>query len=349
MIVTKVVWVDYIRAIASFMVVFLHTAAPLLDKYNDLSISYWFVGNIYDSIVRVCVPLFFMISGFLLLQKDELLSVYLSKRFSKLFIPIAFWSIFFVLWKSFIERETAPTLWDFYSLLLTPSYFHLWFLYALIGLYLFVPILRKITGNADNTIVVYYCIIWFLAVGVIPLGEKISGLESGIDLGSISGYIGYFLLGLTFGKKEISTKLFAVSVFIYLISVTFTACITYILTLKNEGIFVDYFYNYLAPNTIFSAVAFFIIIKYLAINSKLFQVSMVQKAVIKISSCSFGIYLIHTVFLYLLKIGFFGFKLSALSGNPLLYIPLTSVVIFLLSFLLISVIKKIPILRLVSP
>lgn len=346
---SQVVWIDCIRTIACFMVILLHTAAPILTQYNELPLDYWFIGNVYDSIVRVCVPLFFMISGFLLLQKDEPLFIYLFKRFSKLFIPTIFWSIFFILWKNFIEKDTSPTLSDFYSLLFSPSYYHLWFLYALIGLYFFVPILRKIIEETDHSLVVYYCLLWFLAVALIPLVEKFFGVESWIDFGTVSGYVGYFLLGLIFGKKDISIKLFYISILVYLISVTFTVYITYILTLNNEGVFVGYFYGYLAPNTIFSAVACFIMIKYLAINSKIFQVSMIQRVVIKISSCSFGVYLIHTVFLYLLKIGFLGFKLSAFSGNPLLYVPLTSIVVFLLSFILIFMIKKIPILRLISP
>jgi surface polysaccharide O-acyltransferase-like enzyme len=59
------------------MVVFLHSAGPVLYKYNEVGPSNWFVANVYDSIVRVCVPLFFMISGFLLLYKDESLAEFL--------------------------------------------------------------------------------------------------------------------------------------------------------------------------------------------------------------------------------------------------------------------------------
>ncbi|TMM46322.1 acyltransferase [Colwellia ponticola] len=346
---TQIIWVDYIRAIACFMVVFLHSAAPLLNKYNELPLNYWFIGNVYDSLVRVCVPLFFMVSGFLLLQKDEALPLYFSKRFSKLFIPIVFWSLFFVLWRSFIENDSPLTFWHLYSLVLIPSYYHLWFLYALIGLYLFVPILRKITNSADNKLLIYYCIIWFLAVSIIPFIEKVSGIDSKIDLNSISGFIGYFVLGFLLGKKEVSTKVFIISCILYLSLVSVTVIGTYYLTMKNEGVFSGYLYSYLAPNTVLAAGSCFILIKYLAINSKLFQMISISKIIKIISSCSFGIYLVHPVFLYLFKNGDLGFQLSAFSGDPLLYIPLTSFFVFTLSFFIIFIIKKIPVLKLIAP
>ncbi|WP_417698524.1 acyltransferase, partial [Psychromonas sp.] len=164
----KVVWVDYLRVIAIGMVVFLHSASPLLYKFNQLPLDYWLIANVYDSMVRVCVPLFFMVSGFLLLQKQEPLGFYFSKRFKKLLVPIIFWSLFFILWKNIVENGELPKFEQFYSLLLKPSYYHLWFLYALIGIYLFVPILRIVTNSTDNKLLVYYCLIWFLAVSVIP-------------------------------------------------------------------------------------------------------------------------------------------------------------------------------------
>jgi surface polysaccharide O-acyltransferase-like enzyme len=299
--------------------------------------------------VRVCVPLFFMVSGFLLLQKQEPLGFYFSKRFKKLLVPIIFWSLFFILWKNIVENGELPKFEQFYSLLLKPSYYHLWFLYALIGIYLFVPILRIVTNSTDNKLLVYYCLIWFLAVSVIPFIEKVIGVDSKIDLHSISGYIGYLVLGYILGKKTISLKVFIFSVAIYLLMVIFTASGTYYLTLSNDGKFSDYLYSYLAPNTIIAAISCFILIKYVAINSAVFNNTTLLKMVKKLSACSFGIYLIHPVFIYLFKTGSIGLELSAFSGDPLLFIPLTSLIVFLLSFFMVLFIKKIPVINLIAP
>ncbi len=76
----NIVWVDWIRALATLGVVLIHTAGPLLYGYNQMPASYWWISNIYDSAARMCVPLFFMISGFLLLQKDDSLKTFFAKR-----------------------------------------------------------------------------------------------------------------------------------------------------------------------------------------------------------------------------------------------------------------------------
>lgn len=260
-----------------------------------------------------------------------------------------FWSIFFVLWVSFVEKDSPLTLKLFYSLVLTPSYYHLWFLYALVGLYLFVPILRKVTTTSNNNILVYYCLIWFLAVSIIPFLERVIDIDSRIDLHSISGFIGYFVLGLILGKINVSTKTFVISIVVYFLLTCLTAIGTYYLTMKDEGVLSEVLYSYLAPNIVIASGACFISIKYLAMNSSFLQLSVIQKIIKTISACSFGIYLVHTVFLYLLKSGRLGYELSVFSGHPLLYVPLTSLIVFLLSLFVIFLIKKIPIIKLIAP
>ncbi|MBD2598484.1 acyltransferase family protein [Nostoc spongiaeforme FACHB-130] len=84
----RLIWADYVRVIANFFVIFLHSAAPLLYQFKKIPDSYWITGNIYDSGVRMCVPLFFMLSGYLLLEKQETLETFFKKRFKRIFIPL---------------------------------------------------------------------------------------------------------------------------------------------------------------------------------------------------------------------------------------------------------------------
>ena len=62
----KILWLDYVRAIACCMVVLLHTAAEYVLKSEGVN---WNFANLVDSFTRVCVPLFFMISGYLFFRK----------------------------------------------------------------------------------------------------------------------------------------------------------------------------------------------------------------------------------------------------------------------------------------
>lgn len=96
------------------------------------------------------------------------------------------------IWGSYI-RVIACCMVVFCSIVLTPSYYHLWFLYALISVYFVIPILRKVVVSASSEILIYYCVLWFVAVALVPLVERVTGIESRIDLNSISGYSGHLV------------------------------------------------------------------------------------------------------------------------------------------------------------
>ena len=69
----KIIAFDGLRILAAFAVVVLHTVAPLfLDLYQSYD---WNVANVYESLVRWSVPVFFMISGALFLNKRKGLNI----------------------------------------------------------------------------------------------------------------------------------------------------------------------------------------------------------------------------------------------------------------------------------
>lgn len=65
-----------------------------------LGTEYWWISNVYDSISRWGVPVFVMVSGALLLDtsKQEGILTFYKKRLSKIFIPIIFWTAFYLFW-----------------------------------------------------------------------------------------------------------------------------------------------------------------------------------------------------------------------------------------------------------
>lgn len=345
----KQVWVDCVRVFATFCVVVLHSAAPLLYKYNELSEVDWWVGNLFDSAVRICVPLFFMISGYLLLEVDESPKVFFQKRINKVLVPLLVWSIVYVFWNAFFESRSKLSLYSFYSLAISPAYYHLWFLYSIIGVYLFVPILRIVVGNAGRVMLGYYLLLWFVAVSFIPSVEKATGLHSSFDLLAVSGFSGYLVMGLLLGRCRISTKVAMASTVVLVACTIVTAVGTYLLTNRNEGVFSGYFYGYQSPNVIVASAAAFVLIRHVTENNNFFQRPVFLLVVRSLSSASFGVYLVHVIFLYLLSAGVLGFTLSGFVGNPILSIPATAVTVFLLSYFAIVAIKRIPIIARIAP
>lgn len=340
----NILWVDFVKVAAMFAVVFLHVAAPLLNHFNEIIRPYWWIGNIYDSAVRMCVPLFFMVSGYLLLGKTESLTTFFAKRIRKVLIPLVVWSIFYILWRIVYEKEALTlSLRLIFETFLTPTYYHLWFLYAIISVYLFVPILRLIVQNGGQQYLHYFIALWILAASVIPLFEKVTGVYRTYDSSLPYGYVGYLVIGYLLGQREFGKRALVATFFVAVVSVGATAVGTYFFTIQNGGNFDGYLYWYLTPNVLLLAISTFILLKHLAENFNFLRNETAVNVIKRLSVAGLGIYLIHPALLELLGRGDLGIELGAFSGNPLFWVPITAVVAFSLSFVVTIILKKIPI------
>ncbi|SDY35859.1 Surface polysaccharide O-acyltransferase, integral membrane enzyme [Allochromatium warmingii] len=286
------------------------------------------------------------------IRKNEDLSNFLKKRLSKVVLPLIVWSAIYIFWKNF-ETNSPVTLISFFSILFSPAYYHLWFLYAIIGVYFFVPILRIFVIHADKKVNYYYYIfLWFFAVSIIPFMEKFTSIKSSFDFLSVSGFFGYCLLGFFLGKNDLFLQKVKKLLFIFIIFFGFTVFGTYILTARNENhIFDEYFYGYLSPNVVIMSVTAFLLIKILAQKQKaiFFENAKFLNVLSSFSSASFGIYFIHAIFLSLLSQGFFGFTLNGFIRSAWYSIPATAILTFFFSYLTVIAIKKVPILKKIVP
>lgn len=133
-------YIDILRLIASFFVCYNHTFAYhlFLEQAADGSLLSW--ANIgMSSVVAINIPLFFMISGVLLLPKKESYSVLLQKRVSRILVLIAAISAITYL---LIPAE-SPSVRDFICQTLQGSVaITHWYLFAYLGLVLMLPLLR---------------------------------------------------------------------------------------------------------------------------------------------------------------------------------------------------------------
>src|SRR4030067_3277008 len=107
-----------------------------------------------------------MVSGYLLLPREEDTWTFLRKRAWKILIPFLVWSVVYDVYVNQALANTGLTLEAllrmFVRILRGPRAPHLWYLYALIALYLFSPILRLFISKASRRDVVYYITIWIL-------------------------------------------------------------------------------------------------------------------------------------------------------------------------------------------
>lgn len=332
-----IIWIENARIVSIFAVVLLHVSAIILSE-NSIGTEYWWVGNIFSTLSRWCVPVFVMLSGALLLdiKKQENLSRFYSKRLSRILVPILFWSIFFSFWNfltGYIGGD-APTYLELLDNLLqgTPSR-HLWFLYMILGLYLVTPFLRKIikyTNKEEVNILIIFTFI-IASINSIYMGFHGDG-NPFLFINWFLLYIPFFLIGyfIRMDSNKKRTLLWT----IFVLSSLLTLSGYYIVLVEGNLTEDAYFHSYLSMTVIPMSISTMYLLK--SWNTPIFS----QPFNKKISSLSFGIYLIHPVVLEILnKTGYIK------TVHPAISIPSSTVLIFFLSFIVAFVIYEVPHIR----
>jgi len=345
----KYFWVDVLRVFAIVSVVIVHVSADIITEWRSVSFGAWWAANLYDSLARGAVPMFVMISGALLLPQVESYRDFFRKRLQRILIPFVAWVAFYLLWQKCFYEPSLGFPEAVRRAVSGEVHFHLWFLYLITGLYLVVPFLRVFTANATRQDLLYFLGLCFVIASLGPFWEGLdgfffhTGLHLRIPVESAQGFVGYFLLGFALMK---GSKPFWVPGAGLLWFAALLLCFLgsgWIVSHANK--FPALFYDNLAPNVVLYAASFFVIVKETLPRFELRLNEAVKRSILSLSAASFGIYLIHPVFIDVFSKGRLGFVLNATVGHPAWSIPVTAFAIYGCSYLAVLGIRKIPGLR----
>ena len=155
--------ISHLRILASISVVWLHMCSLLADyrELFELNDSQFLFYQTTYYLMRWAVPCFFMITGALLIGRQIEYPVLLKKYVLRIFLALLIFGIPFGLIKIFLEEKTVSVSMIGNSLLMIAegkASVLLWYLYALIGIYLIHPVLNKIVELPKNTLY------WLLSV-----------------------------------------------------------------------------------------------------------------------------------------------------------------------------------------
>ena len=339
----RLYWIDKLRVLSIFAVIILHTSARVVSGTSDLTSLSWWIGNIFNSSVRWCVPVFVLISGFLLLDpgRDENVSTFFRKRLRRILIPLIFWSLVYIL---FLTEENLSSKLVIWLLLAGQPHYHLWYLCMILGLFIFTPFLRTYIRSSSHK-ERYYLIFSILLIASLQ-SFQVTFLRSWSSNSSIFTmfipYIGYYLCGYQIRlvdprKIPIKTIMFVTAGCLLLV-ILGTGLLVHYFGSGGKGLFL---YSFLSPPVILLSVSIFLL-AYRGGHSNT-QISKSTRTIIeRVAPTTLGIYVLHPIALHILRevIGF-----SALSINPLLSIPLISVITFLSCYSVVSIMLKIPYLR----
>jgi surface polysaccharide O-acyltransferase-like enzyme len=298
----RIEYLDVLRVLSMLSVVFLHTVAGTLRAGQG---NAWHFANVLSSFMSTAVPLFFMISGALLLSshKTTSLAFTLKTRLPRVLVPFLVWSLLAVFYYFYMFREPGGAFdWSsaidrLKNLPAQPVMIHLWFMYALIPLYIVSPLLKRLIDAIGRNLMLYLLGLWiFFSVLLPTLGAFAPGsirplfvLNGKFDVTFVAGYAGYFIAGyyLSTLKRPISRTLLASIV------VVDTACIslgTWWET-HSHGQYSESFKAYTGVFILILSCALFLLARELLRDHKLPRPA--RSVIGFLAPLSFGVYLVH--------------------------------------------------------
>ncbi len=324
-------WVDLLRVLACFMVVFSHSCDAFVAQF-DADRASFLTGVFGGSLMRASVPLFVMMTGVLLLpvgQGYDLVSFY-RKRIGRILPPLVFWSVALPLlmyaYFNYINPSTCnpqvavggytvqqlvQRIYTFvfnFNFDTTP----LWYLYMLIGLYLLMPVLNAWLVQASQRELKVVLGLWVVSLFLpyLKMLAPVLGYQGNYGnmelLGMcdwniygtfyyFSGFVGYLVLAYYLKRYPLQwrwSKMLAIMIPLFVAGYAITAG-GYILTQEHfPGN-----YAYLEIVWYFNGInVFMMTLPLFAIVQKMAVRS--RRWLSRLASLAFGIYLCHFVFVF---------------------------------------------------
>lgn len=304
---TKTVYYEWIRLIACFFVIFNHLKGYVLFV-NASGIKQIFYMAL-SVITKINVPLFFMVSGALLLKKQEDIVTVLKKRVSRICLVILLFSLGIFL-ECRIYAAVQGRDYDFtakrflYGVLAknldeTGAY---WYLYAYLGFLLMLPFLQKIAKQMNQSEFLTLLILRFGILSLFPICNvflQLAGYD-GISIAeefsvplATTAAVFYPLTGYYIDTK-IRLQSVSKGKWIRLFAAAFSGvCLSCFCVFQNGAVDESYLslFDYLL------AVCVFLLVKYAAaVRFPMLSNGKTGRIVCFMGSLTFGIYLLDHYF-----------------------------------------------------
>lgn len=211
-------YLDFIRVIAILLVIFIHVST--VDTLKHIGTTDWQIIKMLNYFAHISVPIFFMISGALILNSPKTLSLSYTwkKRIPRVTIPFLIWSIILPTAAYLTSNQISDhAYWNRLKFIMSkPTSPVLWFMYPLIGIYILSPIIKTFVDNASMKMLMYATSVWLVTCSLIPsvnvmMGKNMKHVFQISPVSSfmlVGGFVGYYILGYILSNinpKKIST------------------------------------------------------------------------------------------------------------------------------------------------
>lgn len=320
---TRKIGIDYLRILSALAVIVIHTvSAPLTNHTAAIDVNIAVHLELIHTLMNWSVPVFFMITGYCMLMKQECTYKYCFSHVLKYVGVLFSVGFFYALLENIYSSSTisitvitasisnviSGNLWD-----------HMWYVYSIIGIYLVLPVIHSFIKSSYKDACILTGLLFLFSI-LCPFLEE--WLPIGISL-PFTGYLFYVCFGGIAAKYKINHHTIA---FLHLAGVL---SIVWIITSADLSAF-----GYKSPAICFIALSIFLLFSRMERKPNPY--------ILRISECTWGIYLLHPLFInILIKL----LKVDLLSSSPYLKICAFAIFLFVISFITTYFLRKIPYLK----
>lgn len=368
----QIVWLDAVRLLAFFFLLCCHAADPFYATATyanadaggpvDPAMLTW--GERWMAFVRPCVPLFVMITGALMFPVRQSMGAFYKKRILRVLWPFLIWSVLYYLFpwitgllgldKSIVytcfiwaESDSQSFQSSLANILRIPYTFsfiaqHMWYIYMLIGLYLYMPIFSAWVERATKRQMQVVLGLWGLSTFLPYFHQFVSTYAFGTCTWNsfgifyyFAGFNGYLLLGhyLRYHVNWSWSRTWPVALVLLVAGFLVTYLgYGYIMSLPDKTPeMIELFWTYNTINVACMSAAWFLLLKHVSLPAE----SKAGRMLANLTFCGFGIYMVHYFFVGLC------YQIIQTFALPVcLRIPASALLIFAFSWILVSVVKK---------
>jgi len=332
--------IERLRVIATLAVVMIHICMTEVNNstLNSIGTVNYIIYSIGYDLVRWAVPVFIMITGYLLLNPQKELP---DKKLFHYILRMAVTLLIFGTVYAAIEIVYTSGLGQWYLILPQAllkvvemgSWDHLWYLYCLIGLYIITPLIKAATKSIqEKQLLILLCVL-FVLVFLIPAVNMITGKKFSTFYISANQYLFYYLMGYYLSMENNRLLKYRKLVYAAGIMALITMSVWDSVKIVQFG---DYSHWIRKANFLIPPMAVAIFVLFLSVKKLNAPTGKILKS---ISRCSFGIYLVHPFFINIL---YRAFHIAPTSIPIVLGIILLFLGVFAVSWLTAWILTKLP-------
>lgn len=203
---------DLLRVFSMLAVILIHVSADYVGGYIQLFANVEISGgvtpvfaSIYNTISRFAVPCFIMLTGAFALdsKKTENYKGFYKSSFIKLGIPTIIFTIIYILYKiplAFLGENSGVSALGsvFVDVLKGNPFYHMWYMYMLIGVYALAPIVVRFKNSISFENFTKVAFVFLIVASISRWTKEVTVMW---DVGQAFEYLGYFMVGFVLRKK----------------------------------------------------------------------------------------------------------------------------------------------------